>query len=74
MALKSEEGFVKLLVEVQTRKILACHIVGHEASTLLHEVRVLGPLPWVIGCGGGFHEDVFVYQRVIFCMCLNVPM
>jgi mycothione reductase len=38
MALRSESGFVKLLVERGTRKLLGCFIVGHEASTLIHEV------------------------------------
>lgn len=38
MALRSDSGFVKLLVERGTRKILGCHIVGHEASVLVHQV------------------------------------
>lgn len=37
-ALRSESGFAKLLVERGTRRLLGCHIVGHEASTLIHEV------------------------------------
>jgi dihydrolipoamide dehydrogenase len=41
MALRSEEGFVKLLVERATRKILGCHIIGHEASVLIHQVITL---------------------------------
>lgn len=41
MALRSEEGMVKLLVEKGTRKILGCHIVGHEASVLIHQVITL---------------------------------
>lgn len=31
-------GIVKLLIEKKTRKILGCHIVGPEASVLIHEV------------------------------------
>ncbi|MBI4021093.1 MAG: dihydrolipoyl dehydrogenase [Candidatus Aenigmarchaeota archaeon] len=39
-ALQDEEGFVKLLAEKGTRKILGCHIIGPEAATLIHEVLV----------------------------------
>lgn len=39
-ALEEEDGFVKLLVHAETRKILGCHILGPEASTLVHEVIV----------------------------------
>ncbi len=38
MALLSDEGFVKMLVDRKTRSILGCHIIGHEASVLLHQV------------------------------------
>mmetsp|Transcript_45446 Transcript_45446/g.74068 ORF Transcript_45446/g.74068 Transcript_45446/m.74068 type:complete len:481 (-) Transcript_45446:39-1481(-) len=38
MALRSDSGFVKLLIEKGTRKILGCHIVGDEASVLIHQV------------------------------------
>lgn len=40
MALRSElsGGIVKLLICKDTRKILGCHIVGEEASVLIHEV------------------------------------
>lgn len=41
MALRSDSGFVKLLIERKTRKILGCHIVGEQASVLLHEVTPL---------------------------------
>eukprot|EP00741_Cyanophora_paradoxa_P007242 tig00001094_g7006.t1 len=41
MALRSESGFVKLLVERGSRKILGCHIVGDQASVLIHEVLPL---------------------------------
>ena len=40
IAIKDNDGFVKLLVEKKTRKILGCHIIGTEASTLIHEVIV----------------------------------
>lgn len=41
MALRSDEGFVKLLVDRSTRRILGCHIIGHEASVLIHQVITL---------------------------------
>ncbi len=39
-ALNDKEGFVKILVDKKTRKILGCHIIGTDASTLIHEVIV----------------------------------
>lgn len=39
-ALEERDGFVKLLVNREDRKILGCHILGTDASTLLHEVLV----------------------------------
>jgi mycothione reductase len=41
MALRSDYGFVKLLIEKKSRKILGCHIIGPEASALIHEVLPL---------------------------------
>ena len=41
MALRSENGFIKLLIEKGTREILGCHIIGHEASVLIHQVLYL---------------------------------
>ncbi len=41
MALRTDEGFVKLLVARDNRRILGCHIIGHEASVLLHQVITL---------------------------------
>ncbi len=41
MALRAEEGLVKLLIDRPTRKVLGCHIVGHEASVLIHQVITL---------------------------------
>lgn len=37
-ALKLDDGFVKVLANPDTREILGCHIIGHEASMLIHEV------------------------------------
>ena len=39
-ALAEKEGFMKLIVEKKTKKILGCHILGPHASILLHEVCV----------------------------------
>jgi dihydrolipoamide dehydrogenase len=47
----SDHGFAKLLIEMGTRKILGCHIVGYEASTMIHQVVPLMRL-------GGKLEDL----------------
>ena len=39
-AMEEKEGFAKALVEPETGKILGFHIIGPEASTLIHEVLV----------------------------------
>ncbi len=36
MALLSDHGFVKILIERRTRKILGAHIIGAEASNMIH--------------------------------------
>lgn len=36
MALRSEYGFCKILIDRATRKILGAHIVGEEASNMIH--------------------------------------
>ncbi len=38
MALLSDHGFCKILIERKTRKILGAHIVGEEASNMLHMI------------------------------------
>ena len=38
LALQDNEGFVKIFADRKTRKILGCHILGTDASTLIHEV------------------------------------
>ena len=40
LALQDNEGFVKIMADRKTRKILGCHIIGTGASTLIHEVIV----------------------------------
>jgi mycothione reductase len=40
MAIEDKEGFVKFLVSKKDRKILGCHIMGTDASILIHEVLV----------------------------------
>ncbi len=39
-ALEDRDGFVKFLVGKKDRKILGCHIMGSDASILIHEVLV----------------------------------
>jgi len=40
IALQDKEGFVKIFADKKTKKILGCHIIGTDASTLIHEVIV----------------------------------
>ena len=40
IAFQDTEGFVKIFADRKTRKILGCHILGSDASTLIHEVIV----------------------------------
>ncbi|MDP9289106.1 MAG: hypothetical protein M3P08_13035 [Thermoproteota archaeon] len=39
-ALDDTDGFVKFLVDKKSRNILGCHILGNQASILIHEVLV----------------------------------
>ena len=39
-AIEDRDGFVKFLVSRSDKKILGCHIIGTDASTLIHEVLV----------------------------------
>ena len=39
-ALAEKDGFVKFIVDKRSKEILGCHIIGPEASVLLHEVLV----------------------------------
>ncbi len=39
-AMEDRSGFVKILAEKNTKKILGCHILGSDAATLIHEVLV----------------------------------
>ena len=41
IALQDNDGFVKIFADRKTRKILGCHILGTDASTLIHEVIVV---------------------------------
>jgi dihydrolipoamide dehydrogenase len=38
LTIEDHEGFVKFLVDKESRKILGCHIIGTDASVLIHEV------------------------------------
>jgi dihydrolipoamide dehydrogenase len=39
-AIEDREGFVKFLINKADGKILGCHIMGNDASILIHEVLV----------------------------------
>jgi dihydrolipoamide dehydrogenase len=39
-AIEDNDGFVKVLVHPKTKEILGCHIIGTDASILIHEVIV----------------------------------
>jgi dihydrolipoamide dehydrogenase len=38
---QTTDGFVKVLADAKTDKVLGCHIVGPQAGELIHEVAVL---------------------------------
>ncbi len=40
LAMGEELGFVKFITDPKSKKILGCHIIGPQASTLIHEVIV----------------------------------
>jgi mycothione reductase len=39
-AIEDRNGFVKFLVNRRDKRILGCHIIGTDASILIHEVLV----------------------------------
>ncbi|MBI4399471.1 dihydrolipoyl dehydrogenase, partial [Candidatus Micrarchaeota archaeon] len=39
-AIEDNVGYVKVLADPKTKRILGCHIIGSDASTLIHEVIV----------------------------------
>jgi dihydrolipoamide dehydrogenase len=39
-AIEDKSGFVKILADRSTGRILGCHMMGNDASTLIHEVLV----------------------------------
>ncbi|SIR07284.1 dihydrolipoamide dehydrogenase [Haladaptatus litoreus] len=51
-ALNEEHGFVKVLADPEDGEILGCHIIGPEASTLIHEVLL------ALASGSGTVSDV----------------
>ena len=42
MALRSEEGFAKLIFEKKSKKLIGAHIIGEEASNMIH--MLIGPM------------------------------
>jgi len=55
-AIGEDEGFVKFLVDRNTGKILGCHILGYDASVLIHKVLV------AMKCGDGTLDNI---RRVV---------
>ena len=61
-AIEDEDGFVKFLVDKKSKKILGCHIIGADASTLIHEVLVA-----MRGCDGtidAISRTIFVHPAL----------
>lgn len=52
MALKEEDGFAKVLADPDDREILGCHVLGPDASTLVHEAVI------AVTAGDGTVSDV----------------
>lgn len=50
-AMGATEGFVKILADANTDRVLGCHIIGHEAGTLIAEVAAVMEF-------GGSAEDI----------------
>ncbi len=50
-AMNVTDGFVKILADKESDKVLGCHIIGHEAGTLIHEVAAVMEF-------GGSAEDI----------------
>lgn len=38
LALKADDGFVKVLADPEDGEVLGCHVLGPDAATLIHEV------------------------------------
>ena len=49
--MRSTDGFVKILADAATDRVLGCHIIGKCAGDLIHEVAVLMEF-------GGSSEDL----------------
>jgi len=76
LALAEKDGFVKFIVDKKSKEILGCHILGPEASVLLHQVliamksgrkKALGLLTSTVHIHPSLNE---VVQRA----ALNVPV
>jgi len=57
-AIMGEEGFVKVIVEKGTRKIIGGHIVGPHAPILIHEITN------VMNCGDGSFEPLMKAMHI----------
>lgn len=51
-AMKERDGFVKVIANSNGEDVLGCHIIGPDASTLIHEVTV------ALASGSGTVSDV----------------
>ena len=58
-AIEDRDGFVKFLVERNSRMILGCHIIGTDASVLIHEVLV------AMKAGGGRNDTLGNILRTV---------
>lgn len=52
IAMKDEDGFAKVIADPDDEEILGCHIVGPEASTLVHEAVI------AVTSGSGTVSDI----------------
>ena len=57
LAIKDHDGFVKFLIGKKDRKILGCHIIGSQASILIHEV-LTAMRGYTDDYGGGTIENI----------------
>jgi dihydrolipoamide dehydrogenase len=73
-ALKLDRGFAKVLADPDSREILGCHIVGHEASMLIHEaapaMRYGGTIDDLANTLIHAHPAL---NKVLMKACKNVP-
>ncbi|MEJ2034272.1 MAG: dihydrolipoyl dehydrogenase [Deltaproteobacteria bacterium] len=62
IAMEAEDAFVKFLIDPTQSKILGCHIMGPDASTLIHEVVVV--MTAVEGNAAGITVPIHVHPSL----------